>query len=64
MECVELTFLAQVGNYLYDWDLDVEKITNEGMKWIGIYDEDGADGTSDYMYTYAELVERLWYTGE
>ncbi len=61
---MELTFLAEVGNYLYDWDLDVEKITNEGMQWMGIYDEDGADGTSDYKYTYAELLERLWYTGE
>lgn len=55
---MELTFLAEVGNYLYDWGLDVEKITNEGMQWLGIYGESG-----DYKYTYDSIVDRLWYAG-
>ncbi len=55
---MELTFLAQVGNYLYDWGLDVEKITNEGMQWMNIYGESG-----EYKYTYDSILPRLWYTG-
>lgn len=55
---MELTFLAELGNYLYDWGLDVAQITNEGMQWLGIYGTSG-----DYKYTYDSIVDRLWYTG-
>ncbi len=54
---MELTFLATVANYLYGWDLDVAGITNQGLKFMGIY------GTGEYQYTYDSVKDTLFYTG-
>ena len=55
---MELSFLATVGNYMYDWDLDVEEITNQGLKFMDIY------GTGEYQYTYDTVKDVLFYEGE
>ena len=54
---MELTFLSAIGNHLYGWDLPVEQITNEGLKWVGNY------GTGNYQYTYDSIKDLLFYTG-
>lgn len=55
---MELSFLASVGNYMYGWDLPVEDIVNQGLKFMGIY------GTGEYQYTYDTVKDVLFYAGD
>lgn len=48
--------IAAMANLMYDLDLDVEKITNDGLKIMGVY------GTGEHQWTYDKLESTFIYS--
>ncbi len=49
----ELVYYAMFGNVVYGWDYDIEKITNESLKWMGVY------GDGDYQWTFESIKSNV-----
>jgi len=55
---MELMYYVLLANEFYDWGYDIEKITNEGLQWMGVY------GDGDYQWTYETLSKTALYPYE